>query len=122
MATITYDAEGPGKGAMRPAFWNAPRSIKVVSGRFSFDSSYPTGGEDVSEIFALFAGSVAQGFVCESPVFSAGTGKHSRIDYTNKKWMLYTNAADPAEVANASDQSGAASLRFLAWGYQGPAA
>lgn len=118
MATITYDAEGPGKGGIRPMSTQASRPMKIVSGQFSFDSSYPTGGEDISEIFGMFqTDAKCLGIWMEDPTDSAGTGLSVVIDYTNKLAMLFTNAADPAEVANASDQSGAASLRWFAWGF-----
>jgi hypothetical protein len=120
VATITYDQDAPGRGGSGPVFSVGSGRQKVVTGSFSFDASYPTGGEVITEIFDLFntGGGVSRltGMVVESPISSAGTGKHSRIDFTAKKWMLYTNAATPAEVANASDQSGAVSLRFIAWG------
>src|SRR5687768_12815286 len=111
MATVTLDAAGPGVAAKRPLFAQSPRPMKVITGVFSFDNSYPTGGEDVTTtIFDHFTELL--GIDIADPTASAGTGKKTVVDYTNKKLMLYTNAATPAEVANASDQSGAASLRF----------
>lgn len=115
MATITYDAESPGKAAERPVKSRSPRRQILLTGSYAFDNSYPTGGEDISDIFNQFSSLL--GLVIEHPFFSAGTGKWVRIDYTAKKAMLFTNAATPAEVANASDQSGATGLRFVAWGY-----
>lgn len=89
--------------------------MMMVTGQFSFDSSYPTGGESISDIADQFGEFL--GIWMEDPVNSTGTGKHIVIDYTAdaEKALLYTEAA--AEVANASDQSNAASLRFFAWGY-----
>jgi hypothetical protein len=113
MATITYDAEGPGKGAFAPLSAQGARGMKIITGKYSFDNAYPAGGEDISEIFNFFA--ELKGMIMESPLGSAGTGKHARIDFTAKKAMLYTNAATPADVG-ASDQSAAANLRFIAWG------
>ena len=117
MATLSFDVGTVGAGRTVPVFANHKRPLKFVTGSFTFDSSYPTGGEDISSIFNKFA--TCNGIYMEAPLDSAGTGKHVVIDYTNKKAMLYTNAAAPAEVANASDQSGAASLRFIAWGISG---
>jgi len=118
MATITYDAATPGKGATRPVFAQNPAATKIVTGQFSFDNSYPTGGEDLADIAAQFRGSAWLGLLMEDPTGSAGTGKKVVIDDANKKAMLFDNALAPAQVLNATDQSGAASLRFIAWGYR----
>lgn len=121
MATIAYDGQSPGASGSRPAFWQSARPIKVVTGTFTFDTSYPTGGEDISDIFNQFQGigstSGLLGIHMADPTGSAGTGKSVVIDYTAKKALLYTNAAPPVQVADTSDQSGAANLRFIAWGY-----
>jgi len=128
MATINYDSgrvitvpstettAGPaGAAGTRPVLAkNTGGILKIVTGLVSFDSSYPTGGEDITDIFNNF--STLLGISIEDPVFSAGTGKNCRVDYSGKKLLLYDNAAAPAQVANATDQSGAASLRFIAWG------
>ena len=115
MATVAFDAEGPGKGAFSPVRANMSRGMKIVTGKFSFDTSYPTGGEDLSEIFNMFA--ECHGVLMEQPVQAgAQTGKFVKIDHTAKKAMLFTNAAPFAEIANASDQSGIVNLRFFAWG------
>lgn len=118
--SVTYHSDAPGRGGSGPLFVGGSRPSKVVVGQLTFDSSYPTGGEDISEIFNLFnnpAGtSRLEGLLIEDPTGSAGTGKKVVIDYTAKKALLYTNASPPVEVANASDQTGAANLRFFAWG------
>jgi hypothetical protein len=128
MATITYDSgrvitvpatettAGPsGAAGTRPVFaTNSESVLKFVVGLFSFDNSYPTGGEDISDIFNQFRS--LKGFLIEDPVFSTGTGKNCRVDYSGKKLLLFDNAAAPAQVLNATDQSNAASLRFVAWG------
>lgn len=115
MATITYDQSAPGRGANVEAKFFGTRVEKLISGKFSFDSSYPTGGEDISEIFGLFRQLL--GIWIEDPTDSTGTGLKVVIDYTGKKALLFDNAANPAEVADTSDQSNAASLRFLGWGF-----
>lgn len=120
MATLTFDADSPGRGGSGPVFGAGGRPMKVVTGTFSFDSSYPTGGEDVSDIFNVFNNangtSRLLGLMIEWPMLSAGTGKRCVVDYTNKKILLYDNAVATAQVANSSDQSGAANLRWIAWG------
>lgn len=110
--TVTYDAEGPGSGRKRDV--SGAGALRMVTGKLSFDNSYPTGGELFSEIWDQFRGSTLYQLFVQHPIASAGTGKLAVIDYTGKKVMLYTLAG--AEVANASDQSGAVTLRFTAIG------
>lgn len=117
MATVTLDAEGPGKGSVRPLFVHSPRKMKMLTGQFAFDSSYPTGGESISDIFDMFATSGLLFLFIEQPLSGAQTGKFVKVDYTNKKLILYTNASPAVEVANASDQSAITGLRFCAIGY-----
>jgi hypothetical protein len=132
MATINYDdgavktigtagltTASPGHGRSGPpVFGSSGRAEKIVTGSITFDSSYPSGGEDISDIFDLFRSTVGVTIIVDQSavMVSAGTGKRTRVDYTNKKLMLYDNAVASAEVANASDQSGAAGLRFIARG------
>lgn len=116
MAVLTFDSgTGPGSGRTTPVFSNAGKPLRVVTGSVAFDNSYPTGGEDIASIFAKFG--VVKAILFEHPLGSAGTGKLVVVDYTGKKALLHTMAA--AEVVNASDQSGAAACRFVAWGYDG---
>jgi hypothetical protein len=115
MATVTLDAETPGKGAQRPVLAKAPGVLVFMTGSFSFDSSYPTGGEDFSSVLNEFK--TVLGMFIEQPIQAgAQTGKFIRPDYTNKKLQLFTNAAPFAEVANASDQSLITGLKFIVWG------
>lgn len=133
MATINYDDGAvktvgttdlttvvPGHGRSGPPlFAGQSRAMKVVTGAFSFDASYPTGGEDIADIFNLFGGGLKGLYFDPSvPLTSAGTGKRLQVDYTAKKLLLYDNAVASAQVSNASDQSGSAGIRFLAWGYR----
>lgn len=121
MATITYDAETPGRGATRPVFIQGSRPMKVVTGTYAFDSSYPTGGEDISDIFNQFGKTsrAAVNIQFDQPLTGAQTGKFIKVDYTTRKVLLYTNASPAVEVANASDQSAITGLRFVAIGYFG---
>ena len=111
MATITLDAEGPGKGGIRPLMVQGPRVTKVISGVVALDSSYPTGGEDISEIFNQFKN-------CKRVIVDALGTAGSRlfaVDFANKKLKVFT--ALSTEAANASDQS-AIECRFNAIGEQ----
>lgn len=120
MATITYDQDAPGRGGSGPIFGSGTRTTKILTGKFSFDNSYPTGGEDISDIFSYFNGATGvsrlDGIWMEQPLTGAQTGKFLKIDYTNKKALLYTNASPAVEVAGSSDQSAITNLRFIAWG------
>lgn len=129
MATITYDSgavktigttalttASPGRAGGAPIFGGNGRTQKVVTGTIAFDASYPTGGEDISDLFALFRSTSGVKVFLDQPIAAgAQTGKFARVDKTNQKVQLFTNAAPFAEVANTSDQS-ATSIDFLAIG------
>lgn len=119
MATITYDSDAPGRGGSGPVFSVGSRPTKVVTGTFAFDSSYPTGGEDISAIFDLFNDTTGtsrlNGILMDQPLTGSQTGKFLKVDYSTKKVLLYTNASPAVEVTNTSDQS-AITVRFIAWG------
>lgn len=122
MTTLTLDQDAPGQGGSGPIFGSGSMPLKIVTGKFSFDNSYPTGGEVLTSVFALFnrpgtSTSNLLGIIMEQPIIAgAQTGKFLRVDVTNKKVQLFTNAAPFAEVANGSDQSLITNLRFIAWG------
>lgn len=120
MATITHSGDAPSRGGSGPVFGAGGRPLKIVTGTITFDSSYPTGGEDVSEVINLFnniAGvSRCEAMVFDQPLTGAQTGKFAKVNLTTKKVLLYTNASPAVEVANASDQSAIVALPFIAWG------
>src|SRR5947207_14904817 len=112
----------PGKGAMKPALWNASRQVKVVTGSFDLDNSYPTGGYDIS---SLWAARSAGGVFANGPwtiLVGNRLGYVLEVDYTTKKlkvyWFNYPGgaAAAAAEVTNATDLSTLTGVRFLAFG------
>lgn len=118
MPTVTLDAAGPGQASTRPVLAQTPRVAKILTGRFSFDSSYPTGGESLSDITSHFREVLV--ILMEQPILTgAQTGKFLRVSGSGTTWVaqLYTNAAPFAEVANTSDQSLITNLRFVAIGY-----
>lgn len=118
MATVTLDAAGPGLAATRPVYASNPRAIKLISGKFSFDSSYPTGGESLSGITDHFRECL--GIMMDQPIIvGAQTGKFLKVSGSGVAWnaLLFTNAAPFVQVANGSDQSLVVDLKFLAWGY-----
>ncbi len=129
MATLTFDNDavwdntvaGTNKyttsvtgtgGKSRPvSSIGGARPLTLISGKLTFDTSYPTGGEDISEIWNFF--NKLGGIVCDIPNV---TQKIVRIDYTNKKALVFIEgAAIFAEAGAATDQS-AVVVRFMAWG------
>jgi hypothetical protein len=115
MATVTLDTEGPGRASKRPLMVHSPRPMKVVTGTLAFDSSYPTGGESLADIFNMFTS--LKLLLIDQPLTGAQTGKFIKVDYTNQKALLYTNASPAAEVADTSNQSAITDVRFVAIGY-----
>src|SRR5215471_17894222 len=118
MATVTFDQDSPGQGGSGPLFGSGSMPIKVATGTFSFDSSYPSGGESISTIFDIFKDgngtSRLLGMYVQQPVQTGSqTGKFVNVDYTNKKLQLFTNASPFAEVAGSSDQSAITNLRWI---------
>lgn len=130
MAVITYDdghtvtipstvtTATTGHGKTKPVYGlGAAKPLKVVTGSIAFDSSYPTGGEDVSDIFNMFNTVVLLLIDPNTVVHGAQTGKFAQVDYTNKKVLLFTNASPTVEVTNASNQSALTAVKFVAIGY-----
>lgn len=118
MATVTLDAAGPGLAATRPVYAANPRAVKLISGSFAFDNSYPTGGESLSGITDHFRECL--GIIMDQPIIvGAQTGKFLKVSGSGTTYVakLFTNASPFAEVANASDQSLVTGLKFFAWGY-----
>lgn len=90
--------------------------MKVVTGSFNFDSSYPTGGESISDLFDQFqAISSTSGLL---GVMFEDTALHSfALDRTagSEKILAYVKTTG-AQVGNGVDIS-ASVPRFFAWGY-----
>jgi len=119
VAGLSTNPPGGGHGRTGPPLFagSGGRALKAVTGTIAFDNSYPTGGEDISDIFDLFKGSVIYRIYVEQPIQAgAQTGKFVRVDKATKKVQLFTNAAPFAEVANASDQSLITGIDFIAIG------
>lgn len=126
MATITYDQGAPGRGGSGPIFAAGARPQKLLTGRMTFDSSYPTGGEDISDIYAQFndAGGTSrlQGliFFLVAPPVTIDTKVVNifAVDEAAKKLELWghdTTSGVPAEVANTTNAS-TVTVGFVAWG------
>jgi len=90
------------------------RNVGIVTGKISFDSSYPTGGESLDltdrlqTVLAVFIENKS-GYIFE-------------YDYTNKKVKAYYGNYDQTsdgaltEVANTTDLSSITNVRFVAYG------
>lgn len=122
MAVINFDGKTPGKGRTGPVFGMSARALKIVTGTFDFDSSYPTGGEDITEIFAQFAQLLGIQFFDEGAPITANAKivNSFPVDYTGKKVLAFgddTTTGVPAEVAAATSLATLTGVRFIAWGY-----
>jgi len=82
---------------------------------FDFDNSYPTGGEDISGIFNDFATGGLLQILTNGAQADATNGRFVKVDYTNKKLMLYT--ALGTQATDTSDQSAITGVRLIAIGY-----
>lgn len=96
--TIAPSRTVPGTAASRPALWFSPRQRKVWAGTVTGDTSYPTGGYDIS---GLWSGFRSVDFA-SSGLSDDGTRLY-RVDKANKKLLIYT--AFGTEAVNATNQS-----------------
>ena len=109
--TVTLDfprVEGLERGS-------AQRGLGLISGAIAFGSSYPTGGEDITDITDKFK-------TCLHIICEAAGGYSFEYDKTNGKLKAYwvdttTDGAPQAEVTNATDLSGVTAAKFIALGY-----
>lgn len=109
MATINLLSTGPGGATVRPALWFSPRQIKVKVATVDFDTSYPTGGEDISSLWTGFTSVVVA--IAQYP----GGTRLARVDKTNKKLLLFT--AIGTEAADTSNQSTITGVQVVLIGY-----
>lgn len=112
MATISFDADNAGMNDVRAV----GMQLKILTGTFDFDASYPTGGEsfDVSNFFP-------KGVVAVIP--APKSGYVFEYDSDNGKLLAYyadyDAVADGAliEVANITDLAAITDVKFVALGY-----
>jgi hypothetical protein len=114
MATISFDADNAGMNDVRAV----GMQLKILTGTFDFDTSYPTGGEsfDVSNFFP-------KGVVAVIP--SPKSGYVFEYDSDGEKLLAYyagydtESLADGAliEVANTTDLAAITDVKFVALGY-----
>jgi hypothetical protein len=86
----------------------------VLTGTFDFDSSYPTGGEDITALWDAFPGGVLSGALFTQPNVAAV--RTVSVDTGNKKLLGYTDGL-VTQVTNGTNLSAVTGLRWVAWGY-----
>jgi len=111
--TVASNAAGPGAAGVRPALLMSPRVMKMGIYNITFDSSYPTGGEDFS--------GVSNDFVEVVGVIQIGGNGLQEVDYDTSTDTLLLYVEDGtsginAQAANGSNQS-AVSVQLLVLGY-----
>lgn len=89
--TVTLDTH---RGAERVS-----RNLGMLTGTIAFDSSYPTGGEDLADISKHFKTLLAVGFEAEG-------GYNFAFDKTNDTVIAYYPSGTPAISAGASHTHG----------------
>lgn len=90
MATITPSGVAPGRGGMSPLFARGGQRLSVLFGTMDFDSSYPTGGESISDIFDQFK--LESGNTNVYIFFSPAGGYVFGVDYSAKKVLVYNGS------------------------------
>ena len=113
MPTITPATPGPGAGAIRPVMSRGPRMLKQAVYSVDFDSSYPTGGEDISSCWDGFQEVV--GIFVQPHDTTIADNRNFIPDLTNKKLILLT--AINTEGTAASNQAAVGSVKLLVVGY-----
>lgn len=109
MATLTAIQTGVGRGSLGTMLhFSGPEVASIRCYTFDFDNSYPTGGEDISDIFDDF-NTVLQ--IIPSTV----SNRVVTVDYSGKKLLLYT--ALGTQASGSSDQSSISGVRLTVIGY-----
>ena len=89
------------------------RELQICTGTFKFDTSYPSGGEAITEIWNIFSRGLAGILFAQPNVAAVRTVS---VDLANKKLQGYTGAF-ATEVGNGTNLSAVDPIRFFAWGY-----
>lgn len=88
--------------------------LTIVTGTFAFDTSYPTGGEDISEIWNLMPKGVVLSVLFDQPNVAAC--RTVKVDTGTKKLLGYTDGL-VTQVVNTTNLSAITGVRFIAVGY-----
>lgn len=118
MATLALAGDGPGKGRSVNVTALASRTLTMAVYNFAFDSSYPTGGEDISAIWSDFR--VVVGVWATQNDATLADVRLPVVDLTNKKLLLVTTLAVGAnvEAGSASNQTAVGDVQLLVVGYK----
>lgn len=108
MGTVNFESN-TGGGFHKNVGARTPKAPRFVGGTFDFDASYPTGGEDISDIIGAFPTK------CQGCVFETDGTRLFVTDYTNETVKAFS--ALGTEVTNATDLSAVTGVRFFAWGF-----
>ena len=116
-ATLTYDSTGPGEAGRHAMFAAAVgRPLQAVALAVTGDTSYPTGGYDISDVWKKFATASAASGLLHLLAHDRGGAHIVAIDYVNKKLKLMS--APGTEVVAATNVSTTV-VDLLALGYAG---
>lgn len=92
---------------------NTKSSHGILTGTVAFDSSYPTGGEDVTAVSKYFRKILRM-------TFNSDSGYLFEWDKTNNKILVYATADTVAgtrnQVADTTDLSALSAIDFIAIG------
>ena len=98
---VTVTTQGSMPHVLRPG------SLGILTGSIAFDSSYPTGGESITDITKFFNSQIQ--------VFCSNTsGYLFEFDEDNNKLKVYSSAGN--EVADTTDLS-SLNVNFIAVGF-----
>jgi hypothetical protein len=107
MATLTR----VGSGAKQPVRSLGERPIQLGIYTFALDSSYASGGEDISAIWDDFKEVLA--IFPASGDLPLADQRYYNLDFTGKKLIVYTAGATEA----TGDQSAVTNIKLLVVGY-----
>lgn len=116
--TISHQAgTAPGRSGRRQLWIRGQSRQNVILGEFALDSSYPTGGYDISALFSEFNAESSNTNIVI--LVGSRAGYVFDVDFTNKKLLAYRQTAATgalAEVANAVNLSAVTRVPFVAFG------
>lgn len=93
----------------------AGKTLHVLTGTFDFDASYPTGGENIDELWNMMPTGVVSGAIFTNP--NVASVRYVVFDSGNKKLIAYTDGASQTQVGAGTNLSAVTGVRWVAWGY-----
>ncbi len=106
MATLALLADGPGKGSRGKVRGAGSRTIDIAVYTLTLDSSYPTGGESLADIFTDFK--TVLGIFPSHNEDTVADVRYYVPDLTNQKLLAFKtiSAGANAEVADTNSLAG----------------